>query len=430
MTQFFSKAFKFNIDETAEGKEYLKDSYTLMSLISLLGAIGLMTFAHFGNFDSNYIAATAFVAVVYALTICANLLGRFDIGRFFISVGSPLWICTLMILMGGNFGQGIAIVSSMAITWVAYQHDYWLKIAFLIFHFVLFLIATIYSNVYSPILGVIDLPYDELVVFMGSFGWATIVFLIFNKERDDLVHNLKTNNEELLRTTDELERFNYIASHDLKSPIRTILSFTNLIERDFDKKNFSKGKSHLKHIKAGAQRMHMLVQDILEVSQLRNEKETPHTKLNLNAILLEAEENLKDEIVKNKACIVKSELHSYFGNRLDFMILFQNLIQNGIKYNQSPNPTVTITSSVKAGNLVLSFTDNGIGIEEKYHDSIFQYFNRLHDTSTYQGTGIGLGLCKRVIDLYKGTILIESSPDVGTTFKVELPLKKGEFERN
>jgi len=108
-------------------------------------------------------------------------------------------------------------------------------------------------------------------------------------------------------------------------------------------------------------------------------------------------------------------------------VLFQNLIHNGLKYNEHPSPSVNIVSILTPTHLQITFTDNGIGIAEEYHEQIFSYFKRLHTNTDYEGTGLGLGLCKKIIDSYNGSIEVQSSLGKGSTFVVRLPNKSSEL---
>jgi light-regulated signal transduction histidine kinase (bacteriophytochrome) len=323
---------------------------------------------------------------------------------------------------GGHFFQGLATLASMAIAYVAFQKAPKIRMAILISHVILLFLAFLYVHIYGPVFGVIDFPYDEILVFVGSIGWIIIVLDKFNRDRAKLVEQLKANNEELKSTTEELERFTYIASHDLKSPLRTIMSFVRLIERDVQRKNLTSIRKNIDFVKSGAEQMNYLVQDILDFSKLAEQKKAERSFIDLNLIFKKAKYNLKEEIRDQGAVIHCMQLPCYLGNELDFLLLFQNIIQNGIKYNKSKPPVVSLSFTKTDEQLSLSFTDNGIGIEAQYHDKIFHFFNRLHTTNEYPGTGLGLGLCKKIVDNYDGQIEVDSNVGKGTVFRVVLPV--------
>ena len=410
------------VSEEYEEENELIRSYNRMSFLSAMGTLALFLSGWLIEFSTVYLTITFFVICFYLSVIVLNGFGQIWLARYSISIGSPIWICLCYLFTGGNFCQGLAISASMMITYVAFQKRMRISIAILVFHVVVFFFVMIYVNTYGSIYGIIDFPYDELVVFLGGLGWTVIQIYLFDKNQKSLLQDLKANNKELVDTTEELERFTYIASHDLKSPLRTIISFVNLIEWNLKKENYSEIHKNLSFVKTGAEQMHFLVQDILELSKLKTLKQSERSLIDLNLVLEKAVHNLKEEIKEKSVTIHCDDLPPFVGNELEFLLLFQNFIQNGIKYNESNPPEIHISATEVNHHLHLSFQDNGIGIEAEYHDQIFQFFKRLHNASEYQGTGLGLGLCKKIIDSYQGEIKVDSRLGEGTKFTILLPL--------
>ena len=411
----------FGVSQDHPEENLLVRSYNVMSVISALGVIPVILLAYWTDFPSIYLLSTVLVLSLYISVIICNYFEKIYLARYFISVGSPLWQNLLYIVFGGFYCQGAAIMASMAITYVAFQKKQKVKIGLLIYHVVLFFMTNFYVITYNPIFEVINFPYDELVVFIGSLGWAVIVLYAFDRERANLLEDLKTNNKELRNTTEELERFTYIASHDLKSPLRTIISFIGLIERDVTKENYDNLTRNLNFVKSGALQMNFLVQDILELSTLNNLEEKERSLIDLNIIEEKARHNLLNEIEEKNAIIHCEKLPRFLCNDLEFLLLFQNFIQNGIKYNESEQPTVSISSFETDKKLHLSFQDNGIGIDKKYFSKLFKMFSRLHSDKDYEGTGLGLSLCKKIVYNMGGNISIDSELGKGSTFHVNIP---------
>lgn len=393
-----------------------------MSILSLLGTLSMTAFAIYVDYFPAYIYGTLVIASVYVGVLLANGFGKTKLAKHIVALGSPLWINLIHIYLGSNHSQEVATLSAMAITYVAFESKPKARNAYMIFQFISLIISLTYVNLYGPLYRVIDFTYDEIVVFMGSVGWAIILLYKFDKDKNDLLQNLKVKNEELQNTTEELERYTYIASHDLKSPLRTINSFIELIENDIHQGNYKKVGEKIKYVKSGAAQMNYLVEDILEVSKLKVLEDAIHEPVNLNEVFEKVKHNLQEDIKEKSAQIKCEELPSIMGVELEFILLFQNLIQNGIKYNEDEVPLVQISASRSDSNVNLYFQDNGIGIDSAYHDVIFQFFKRLHNSSQYQGTGLGLGLCKRIINNYKGKIHVASELNRGTKFTIELPL--------
>lgn len=210
----------------------------------------------------------------------------------------------------------------------------------------------------------------------------------------------------------ELERFAYIASHDLKSPMRNIVSFVGLLERKIDPDQNGDIKEYTQFISTNARYMYQLIQDILEYSKLRKYSTDEFEMVNLNEVLDQVLMLYKERDVK----IEVAPLPTLYTNPSIMIQLFQNLIDNGIKYNVQEVPEVKV--SVKAVNDSYEFciSDNGIGMEEHYLSQIFEMFKRLHNQTKFEGTGIGLAICKKIVELHQGEIWVASQPEEGTQF--------------
>lgn len=420
--QIWNWISEFGVSSQWPEENELVRLYNRMCFLSAIGVFQVMIIAWFLEFSSLYIITISLIAILYISAILLNFFHQIILTRYLISIGSPIWLCSAYLLMGGYFCQGFGIMASMAITYVVFQKNSRIQLAILIFHICCFFISSIYVNTYSPLHGVIDFPYDEITVFIGSLGWTIVVLFTFYKDRNKLLEDLKKNNLELKNTTEELERFTYIASHDLKAPLRTIISFIGLIERNINDKNYSEINDKLSFVKTGAEQMHFLVEDILELSKLKTFEKADRKLIDLNIVFEKAKQNLSQDILDRNAIIRCKKLPFFLGNELEFLILFQNFIQNGIKYNENDQPTIIISSYKTKESFNLLFKDNGIGIDEKYHELIFQYFKRLHNANEYKGTGLGLGLCKKIISNYDGLVDIDSIEGVGTTFTLTFPL--------
>ncbi|MCB0842836.1 MAG: GHKL domain-containing protein, partial [Bacteroidetes bacterium] len=171
----------------------------------------------------------------------------------------------------------------------------------------------------------------------------------------------------------------------------------------------------------GAQQMYYVVTDILEYSSINQNVLEKHP-LSLNEIVDKVKANLQVEIDEKQAIVSHTSLPSIIANDIEVITLFQNLIENGIKYNVSKPPQVSVSSEYMEDYFLLKFKDNGIGIDPKYHTRIFELFQRLHTLSDYQGTGLGLGICSKIVKSYGGEIWVESAPEKGSVFIVQLPI--------
>lgn len=236
-------------------------------------------------------------------------------------------------------------------------------------------------------------------------------------------NQLKDYSEQLEQSNKELERFAYVASHDMKSPLRNIISFLSLIERKLKNNPDKDIHEFINFASSNARYMHTLVQDILEFSKISKVHEQ-NDIVNLNDILPEVINNLSEYINENNATINFEDLPTIKVNKIQIKQLFQNLIENGVKYNENKNPTINIRVNKSKKMLKITFEDNGIGVSENFHEQIFDMFKRLHNNTVYQGTGIGLAICKKIMELHNGNIKISSNENHGSTFTLEFPINQ------
>lgn len=226
--------------------------------------------------------------------------------------------------------------------------------------------------------------------------------------------------KELERLNEELNQFTYIASHDLQTPLASIIGFSDLLQR---KSNLSDEKMHdyLARISDAARRMSQLIHDLLSYSRLTT-SEHVFESVDLNAVYQAAVDNLERVIKARQAKLHVGHLPVIRGIKTQFVQLFQNLISNSLKYcSKDKVPELTIALMEQNGMYHILFRDNGIGIESKYHEKIFEPFKRLHASSDYEGTGIGLSICKKIVEQHHGSIHLESDLGMGSTFIVILP---------
>ena len=240
------------------------------------------------------------------------------------------------------------------------------------------------------------------------------------QELQDSNGMLSESNGLLERSNSELERFAYIASHDLKSPLRNIISFLNLIERKLKSHNDTDLKEYLNYASSNARQMHLLIQDVLEFSKV-DHQDTKIDQVNMNETMVMVMQNLKNEMEAKNAVVYAYRLPELEANSVQIIQLLQNLISNGIKYNQSNHPKVIVSHRTNQKKHVFSVRDNGIGISPEYHEKVFQMFKRLHTKEDYPGTGIGLALCHKIVSNLGGKIWLESGQGKGTTFHFSIP---------
>lgn len=225
--------------------------------------------------------------------------------------------------------------------------------------------------------------------------------------------------EQLIASNKELEQVAYIASHDLQEPLMTIKNYVNVLEKQHKHLLDGEAAECLNNIGLATERMHLLVRDMLDYSRIGSDKKLLHIDCNkeVNYVL----EDMAASIEESSAKVYVTELPSvnaYF----EIKLLFQNLISNAIKFRPNDEvPVVTISSSDYQTEWLFAVKDNGIGIEKKYHHRIFTIFQKLHPDHEYTGTGIGLAHCKKIVEMHRGKIWVNSEPGKGSTFYFTIP---------
>ena len=229
--------------------------------------------------------------------------------------------------------------------------------------------------------------------------------------------------KQLRQSNEELEQFAYVASHDLQEPLRMITSYLQLLEKRYKGKLDKSADEFIGFAVDGAVRMQRLISDLLKYSRVGTQKKEFHL-VDCESIFQQVLSNLKIIIQENGAQITHDPLPAVLGDDTQLIQLFQNLIGNAVKFRGPDAPVVHVSSEEKAKEWVFCVKDNGIGIDAKFCDRIFKIFQRLHTREEYSGTGIGLAVCKRIIEGHGGRIWIESELGKGTRFYFNLPRKQ------
>lgn len=247
-------------------------------------------------------------------------------------------------------------------------------------------------------------------------------------ERSQAESALSEYARELRRSNNELEQFAYIASHDLQEPLRMVTSYLQLIESRYNNALDADGRDFIRFAVDGGNRMKRLIQDLLTYSRVNRERTMP-TDVDSAAALRTALQNMQVTIDQMQAVIdVAGVLPVISANESQIIQLFQNLVGNALKFARpGVPPRVRISAERRLNEVVFSVADNGIGIEPQYLDRIFVIFQRLHSREKYEGTGIGLAICRKIVETYSGRIWAESVKGEGSTFYFSLPLKMNKW---
>ncbi len=261
-----------------------------------------------------------------------------------------------------------------------------------------------------------------LIVFCFLLTAIIVSTLIYARLRTQasMTEALEQKNQELKQSNEALERFAYVSSHDLKEPLRTIGSFSTLLKRRYHDQLDQEGKEYINYVVNGVSKMYNLLEDLLDYSRLIHQNKEVREEVDFNT-LMESVKGSLDHSIKEKSVEINIPQMPYVrSNASQMEQLFQNLINNAIKFNDKKQPKVSIEYQHLSGEHFFAVKDNGLGIDSQYQDKIFDVFQRL-SRKGYEGTGVGLAICKKIVEQHEGKIWVDSEEGKGSTFCFTIP---------
>jgi light-regulated signal transduction histidine kinase (bacteriophytochrome) len=280
-------------------------------------------------------------------------------------------------------------------------------------------IIGIYSDQFGDVLFLFS-----IIIFLSIIVWITTLSIkkidddrrsMEYKYQIELEEKVRDRTKELELSNKDLKQFAYVASHDLKEPLRMISSFLQLLERRYKNKLDDDANDFIEYAVNGAQRLDYMINDLLEYSTVANTKREFIT-VDMNNVLEQTILNLKSAIDDSNAEITYDSLPILFGDEQLMILLFQNLISNSIKYHREEIPKINITAIKESNQYLFTIKDNGIGMSPEHLKKIFTIFQRLHTKEEYEGTGIGLAIAQKIVHQHAGEIWVESEQGKGTKF--------------
>ena len=263
---------------------------------------------------------------------------------------------------------------------------------------------------------------NDFFLFLMTVGSFIIILQIllyelreYERNNQSLILKLEQQNKTLLEVNEELERFTYVVSHDMKTPLRAINSFISIIERKLSKDDVEIHR-YFKYVKDGTKQLHQLIMDSLEYARLGKEA-IEKERISSNELFFDLVRRFTEENVE----IYTNNYPDISSNKTLVRKLFQNIIENGLKYNNSVIKTINITATTTDSDVTFSFKDNGIGIKKEYHKQIFEMYKRLNKKDKYSGTGLGLAISQKIALQLNGEIWVESEVGKGSIFHIRLP---------
>ena len=256
----------------------------------------------------------------------------------------------------------------------------------------------------------VEIALNPIETEEGLFVLASVVDISPRKKAE----------EELRRSNEELERFAYVASHDLQEPLRTIASYVQLLSHRYREKLGGEAAEFIDFAVAGAARMQRLIEDLLAFSRVGTQQHASQP-VDAEAVLRASLDDLRASIVASNAVVTHDPLPRVLADAGHIEQLFTNLVGNALKFRGTDVPRIHIDANRMGRLWQFSIADNGVGLDMKYHDRIFVIFQRLHARDKYDGTGVGLAVCKKIVERHGGRIWVDSFPGQGATFFFTLP---------
>jgi signal transduction histidine kinase len=249
---------------------------------------------------------------------------------------------------------------------------------------------------------------DELGILQGAFISMQEALKIRTDELTQAIDSLNESNR-------ELQHFAYVAAHDLQEPLRTVVSYLGLLEKRLGPNLDDKGRKYITNAMSGAERMRSLIKGLLDIARITT-KAKPHEQIDCRALVKQIVEDLHVFLAEQQGTIKIGELPVVTADGTQLSQVFQNLIQNAIKFKGVDDPVVTIDCKSDGDKWLFSVRDNGLGMNMEYSERIFAIFQRLHTAAEYAGTGIGLAVCKKIVERHGGKIWVQSAEGKGSTF--------------
>lgn len=357
-----------------------------------------------------------------------NIIRQFQLAFNLILFVAPLGIFAEIILFGNSF-RADTLFMIVFVAGIFLQSSFRALLVSYILYAGLLTTSQIYLYHNPPLIE--TQPYAITEYMAMILALLSVALIVKNyeseKEREErkmqaLLSQLAEKNEELVRVNRDLEDFTFATSHDLKTPIRLLVSFSDLLRRKKELQQDQETQDYLQFINENSRHMYQLIENLLSYARV---KDHPIRKewVDLQGLLDELAESLQ-EAVPNLQIQIPQQLPRILSHRDSLRLLFHNLLENGIKYNTNEEVLIRIQYAYEKGKIRFQIYDNGIGIDNAYNDYIFKIFKRLHNNSVFPGTGIGLATCKRILEGWGGRIGFESQLEVGTTFQIEWPVAK------
>lgn len=404
---------------------YLNKLFVNMAIVLGL-SIGLQVLLdHFGIFNNPGPVIFTVIAIIISLII-NKLTGNIALAVNSMLVGIVIIMCFIIHETGGIYSYGLRWLICVLLISYLFSNNMQksllipVSITFLCLGTVLFFYyLSIFENETFLLKKQEKNGLDHAIDNIMFIITLSLLSFMIQRVKFHLINDQKDKNERLEAANQELERFAFIASHDLKEPVRNICSFSQLALSRLEKNDPEGAKDFLQYVVNNSFQMNDLIKNTLNLMSQNN---SPMEPVDLNIILKQVSALIKEERRDQPFNIkVPDALPTVTGSSNELLTCIKHLVSNGLTFNQSDHPQVVVKSESRPGEDVISIEDNGKGIEPQYQEQIFLMYKRLENRSVYTGSGLGLSICKKLIERWGGRIWVDSKLGKGSVFYVSIP---------
>ncbi len=389
-----------------------------------LSTFGLFYFLLYGG-PLSYLTPT--LLVFFTSLLILSYYKRHRLSRLFLIAGLPLIMSSSLLVYGADGGAGYTLLIGFSIA-IVFQDELRIRIGFVLYNMLLYGLAYTLLIIIEPPLAQQTGPMEATLTYLGTAICVTVLAIYFVREiaqyeqnREQMLHALDKKNKALEQTQQEIERFTRITSHDLKSPVRTISSFLDLMKRDLERKDYERLPEYITFAKRGAYQLNLLINDIMEYTELNDNQWLTPKPVKINKLIENCSTQLARAHERRLLVTYPLPLPRIMTIERELSVVFLNLMENALIYNTNKQPEVIITHQEEEEAHLICFKDNGIGISREFHQRVFDMFQRLHTDEFHPGTGLGLALCRKILQRMNGDIWLKSSEGAGSSFFIRLP---------
>ncbi len=419
MNNFFKKILNLGIETTTDYwvSRRIQQGNSVAVVIAFFVFLQTM-FSFFAGLPFLVILFQGIFILFCLVTFCLNYFSKTVAARIFLFIVCNLAVIGTSVLTGADLHYQYYAVSILGIPFLFFKDEVGkLKSLFALLPIFVFMFLEFYHLSFEPIVA-IKASYVYRLSLINDVVFIAVSFIIFYliyKENDTFAKALRMQSEVLEEKNTQLERFAYIAAHDLNEPLRTVTSFIDIVEEEYEDEHDENLKTYFSYIRNAITRMRTMIDGLLTYSRIGRSSKKEIT--DISSLILEIKADLSGVIKEKGAAIHFEKLPIINCIKIEMRQLFQNLITNAIKF-QKPDvePSIQISCLENIDHWEFCVSDNGIGIAPDNLKNIFQFFTKLHLRSEYKGQGIGLAFCKKIVEIHNGKIWVTSSNMEGSQF--------------